>query len=154
MAACHILWQYRSIGQFGNFVAAACTVLSGFVLVVLGMAGPLGYIFVGAGALFAVMTLLRDVMWRRYYRGLVKYTDWITATVSAEGVGVVSVEAKNLLPWSTFSTMLRTEDYLFIILNQRQFSIIPMAAFQNSGVERDFESIVSYHLPLLKRRYF
>ena len=71
-----------------------------------------------------------------------------------QGVQVDGAEGQNALPWSHFRSFMRTDAFIFLIIDQRLFSIIPLDAFETPQQANAFEGIVTNHLKRLPRRYF
>jgi hypothetical protein len=67
---------------------------------------------------------------------------------------VDGVEGANDVPWSHFRNFLRTDEFLFLIVDQRHFSVIPIDAFDSPADANAFESILIEKLKRLPRRYF
>lgn len=154
MRACNALWSYRAIGFFGNYVAAATIGVFGLIAVMLGVPGWCAYLLIACALLIVGMDILRGRLWRKYYRGLEKYRAPITAFVGKEGVGVDSAEGLHVQPWDVFQSFVRTDEFLFLILDQRQFSVIPLEAFDSLRDANAFEEVLVDHLPRMPRRYF
>ncbi len=152
MRACHALWAYRAIGQWGNYMLAAFVTACGAFLLWQGVPGPWAYVLFAGVAVFIIMNLLRDRLWCRYYHTAEKYRAPITATVGADGASVDSAEGVHTQPWSLFRSFAVTDEFLFIIIDQRQFSVIPLDAFENQTQAAAFEAVLVDHLKRLPRR--
>ncbi|MCP4937282.1 MAG: YcxB family protein [bacterium] len=152
--ACHALWTYRAIGRFGNFVVAGGIGLCGAFLIWLEVAGFALYLLFVCVALLVALTLLRDLFWRRYYRKLEKYRGPITTIISDDSIEVILPQGSYTVQWSTFSSYLRTDEFLLLVISQRQFSIIPLSAFITLATAAHFERLVADHLPPMKKCYF
>jgi len=152
MRGCNALWAYRAIGRFGNYLVAVMVGLIAVFLLWQGVPGPWAYILLGCAGLFLLLDAARDRLWRRHYRGLEKYRGPITATVSDAGVGVDGPEGVHLVPWQQFRSFLSTGDFLFLIIDQRRFSIIPRSAFETPAEASRFEDMVANHLPRLPKK--
>ncbi len=153
MRACGELWAYRALGRAGNYGLAAAVILCAGFLFWQGVPGPFAPLLVAGALVFVVMDLLRDRMWRRHFRAMRKYEGPITATVAAAGVGVSSLEGNHHQPWNRFQSFARTDSFLFLLVDQRQFSVIPLDAFASREETAAFESILSSHLHRLPRRF-
>lgn len=154
MRACQALWAHRGIGQFGNYVVAGVVGLCGAILVWLRAIDLVAYLLFSGLLLFIVMTLLRGLIWRRYYRRLDKYRTPITTTIVAGQMQVTLRQVTYPVAWSTFRSYLQTREFLILIGNQRAFSMIPCAAFDSPKLAADFECELAAHLPCMKKRYF
>ncbi len=154
MRGCHALWAYRGVGRFGNHIVAAVVSSCAGFLIWQGVPGPWAWLMFCGVAVFVVLDVLRDRLWRRYYRGLAKYAAPLTATVSQHGVQVDGAEGQNELPWSHFRSFLRTDAFIYLIIDQRQFSMIPLDVFEIKQQADAFEGIIAQHLKRLPRRYF
>jgi hypothetical protein len=154
MRACHALWAYRAMGRFGNYVTAAVVAFCGAFLLWQGVPGPWAYLLFAGVAVFVALDLIRDRLWRRYFRGLEKYRGPLTATVDDNGVGVDSAEGVHVHPWSVFRSFVSTDAFIFLIIDQRQFSVIPKDAFESPAQATTFEGIVADHLKRMPRRHF
>jgi hypothetical protein len=153
--ACHALWTYRAIGRFGNLVVAGGVGLCGaFFLIWLEVAGSALYLLFVCVALLVALTLLRDLFWRRYYRKLEKYRGPITTNISDGSIEVILPQSSHTVHWSTFSSYLRTDEFLLLVISQRQFSIIPLSAFITLATAVRFERLVADHLPRMKKCYY
>lgn len=151
MHAARVLWAYRGIGDRGNWVLAALSAVAGAAL--LGYGFQTGWIWLGAAALFAGMTLLRNALWRRAYPRLVKYTAPITASFTASEVETTSAQGHTILPWSTFRRYAETPDYFFLFLNRRDFSIIPKSAAPDPLQIEALRELITANLPRAKMRW-
>lgn len=154
MQACHGLWAWRGVGRVGNYIVAGVVVFCAGFLIWQGVPGPWGWLLLCGVAVFVVMDVMRDRLWRRYYRSLAKYRAPLTATISQDGVQVDGAEGVNALPWTHFRSFLRSDAFIFLIVDQRQFSVIPLDAFETPQQANAFEGIVTDHLKRLPRRYF
>lgn len=152
MRGCNALWRYRAIGRFGNIFVAVILALIATLLLWQGVPGPWGYILLGCAVLFVALDGIRDRLWRRHYHRLEKYRGPITATVSDAGVGVDGREGVHLVPWAQFRSFFGTGEFLFMVIDQRQFSIIPRAAFETIAAANRFEDMVANHLPRLPKK--
>lgn len=147
MRAARALWSYRSIGDRGNLVVAILAMAAGPALLINGFGT--GWLFIGAAALFVCLTALRNLLWRRAYRQMMKYTAPITASFAPETVSVSSAEGDNTLPWSSFKDYAETPQYYFLFIGWRGLSIIPKSAFNS---DEDNEQTRLYMTTHLKRR--
>ena len=145
--AARALWSYRGIGDRGNWLTTIIALAVGPVLLTNGLAA--GWLFIAAGAIFVVLTLLRNLLWRRAYRKMAKYTAPITAVFGPDTVHVSSAEGDNTLPWSSFKNYAETPDYYFLFMGWRGLSIIPKTAFES---DEDNEQTRLYMTTHLKRR--
>ena len=127
--------------------------LGGAALIWQGVPGWPGPVLLGGGLLALATSFARDRVWRRFYRGALKYTAPITATFDASGVGVQSAEGENHVGWAHFRHFAVTPDFLLLIVDQRDFSIIPRAAYPDPTTGAAIEDLVSRHLKRLPRRY-
>lgn len=153
MQACHALWAYRGVGRIGNYVVAVFVMLCGGFLIWQGVPGPWAWLLFLGAAVFVLMDMTRNRLWRRHYRSLAKYRAPLTATLCDDQVQVDGAEGKNQLPWSHFRSFLRTDTFLFLIIDQRQFSIIPLDAFDTPQQANAFEAVLIDHLKRVPRRY-
>lgn len=154
MRACHALWAYRAMGRVGNYITAGVVGLCAGFLVWQGVPGLWAtLLFVGVIA-FVIMDQMRERLWRRHYQNLTKYRAPLTATVGPDGVAVMGDEGSNHLPWTYFRHYARADDFLFLIIDQRQFSVIPIDAFETSGHATSFEGVLANHLKRLPRKHF
>ncbi len=153
MRACGELWAYRALGRAGNYGLAGVVMLCAGFLFWQGVPGPFALLLVAGALVFVAMDLLRDRLWRRHFRALRKYKAPITATVATAGVGVSSLEGDHQQPWKLFLGFARTESFLFLLVDQRQFSVIPLDAFEASEAAAAFETVLSRHLRRLPRRF-
>jgi hypothetical protein len=153
MRACGELWAYRAMGRLGNYGVAGVVILCAGFLFWQRVPGPFAPLLAIGVLVFVAMDLLRGRLWRRHFRSLRKYEGPITATVAAPGVGVSSLEGDHHLPWNRFLGFARTDSFLFLLVDQRQFSVIPLDAFASIERAAAFESILSSHLRRLPRRF-
>jgi len=153
MRACHALWDYRAIGRFGNLVVAGIVGLLGLSLVWLDFTGPAPYFLLACSILFVGVTQLRDLLWRRHYRKIDKYKGPITTILSNSGIEVVLPHNAHAVQWSIFTGYLRTDEFLLLVINQKQFSVIPLSAFETITDSGYFERFITNHLPIMKKRY-
>lgn len=154
MRGCYQLWAHRALGRTGNFIVATIVVGCAVFLFWQGVPGPWAWIFLGAGVVFVGMDVMRDRIWRKHYQSLVKYTAPITAIFTDAGIGLTSKEATNIVPWQQFRDYVFTADYLFILIDQRNFSVIPLSAFETPAARAQAEALIADHLKPLKGRLF
>jgi hypothetical protein len=154
MRACHALWAYRAIGRTGNYVIAGVVTLCALFLFWQGVPGILAPLMIVGVAIFVALDIGRDLLWRRHFRNLTKYTAPITATVGPIGVGVDGAEGVHHQPWSSFQHFAVTDAFVFLLIDQRQFSVIPLDAFATPARAAAFEAVLIDHLKRLPRRYF
>lgn len=150
MHAARVLWSYRGIGDRGNAVCAIIAAAVGPALLLYGFAT--GWLFIAAAGLFVAMTLARNLLWRRSYRKMVKYTAPITATLTKDTVETRSAEGHATLPWTSFNAYAETRDHLFLFLGWRGLSIIPKPAFQ-TDLELEQARLYFTQLPRKKMRW-
>lgn len=127
--------------------------LAGAALIWQGVPGWIGPVFLAGGLLAVGMSLARDKVWRRYYRGSLKYSAPITGIFDDSGVGVESAEGENHVAWTHFRHFAMTDDFLLLIADQRSFSIIPRHAYPDLTTGAAIEDLVIRHLKRLPRRY-
>lgn len=149
--AARAFWSYRGIGDFGNWVLAAVSVFAGGGLLIWGM--DVGWVWIGAAVVFAIITLLRNLLWRRGYRRMVKYSAPITASFSRNGVQTNSAEGSSDLTWSTFTKYAETPDYFFLLLPRRGLSIIPKRACADDWQLETLRDLITAALPRAKMRW-
>ena len=147
MRAARALWSYRGIGDRGNMIAASLALAAGLGLLIYRY--PTGWMFIAAAAMFVAMTILRNLIWRRAFRNMVKYSAPITASFGPETVSVSSAEGDNTLPWSSFKSYAETLEFYFLFIGWRGLSIIPKSAFSS---DEDNELTRLYITTNLQRR--
>lgn len=147
MQAARALWSYRGIGDRGNLILIIATLAIGPALLIYGVAT--GWLFIASAALLAGLTVARNVIWRRAYPKMVKYTAPITATFTPDTVSVASAEGENTLPWSSFKNYAETPAFYFLFMGRRGLSIIPKTAFAS---DLDNEQTRIYIAANLKRK--
>lgn len=152
MTACHQLWAHRAVGRGGNTVVAGIVAACAGLLLWLGVPGVLPWLLLAGAAIFISLDRLRDRIWRNHYDGLVKYTGPITAGFSETGVSVASAEADRHMRWSTFKHYVITRDYLILLIDQRQFSVIPLSAFKTPDARLGAERLIAAKLKALPAR--
>ncbi|MEO1639928.1 MAG: YcxB family protein [Pseudomonadota bacterium] len=153
MRACHALWAYRAMGQRGNLTVAAGLFTLGAFLTYQGIPGVWDVVVLVVAIVIVALDVSRDRLWRSFYRKHPKYPGPITARVADNGVIVDSDEGQNHLPWNAFQSFARTDQALFLIIDQRQFSVIPLEAFDSPQSASAFEDALSRHLRRLPRRF-
>ena len=151
MDAARALWSYRGIGDVGNWILAAISLFSGLSLIYWGL--DIGWIWVGAAALFVAITLLRNFLWRRAYRRMTKYTAPITASFTREEVQTSSAEGQSKLPWTAFKKYAETPDYFFLLMPPRGLSIIPKRAVKDDWELETLRDMITGNLPRAKMRW-
>lgn len=150
MRAARALWSYRGIGDRGNWLLAIAAMAVGPLLLVNGFGT--GWLFIGAAALFAAMTVARNLIWRRAYGRMIKYTAPITAGFSQDLVETHSAEGQSSLQWSSFSHYAETPVFFFLFMGRRGLSIIPKSAFAtDEGLEQT--RLYMTQLPRKKMRW-
>ncbi|MEY1554819.1 YcxB family protein [Yoonia sp. R2331] len=154
MQACRALWAHRALGSTGNLIAGG--LLSAFAAFVLwqGVPGIVPWALLAGGVAVLALNAARDRMWRGYFRNAPKFQAAITAHLSPSGVGVTSAEGENDVPWSHFRHYVITPDTLFLIIDQRQFSIIPLSACADASERAAVEKLVTSKLKPLRSRMF
>ncbi|MEP3345461.1 MAG: YcxB family protein [Litoreibacter sp.] len=151
MHAARAYWSYRGIGDLGNWLLAAIALTSGTGLVYWGLG--VGWVWIGAAVIFAVMTIMRNVLWRRGYRKMVKYTAPINVTFSHDMVETQSAQGQSALPWTTFKKYVETPDYFFLTLPKRGLSIIPKRACKDEWELDTLRELITAKLPRAKMRW-
>lgn len=155
MQAARALWSYRGIGDTGNMILVIASLAIGPTLLLYGQ--WTGWLFIAAAAIFAALTLLRNVIWRRAYRKMRKYTAPITATLTQTTVGVVSAEGENTLPWSSFANYAETPAFYFLFgaraIGRRSLSIIPKSAFASDLENEQARVYIATNLKRKKMRW-
>ncbi len=127
--------------------------LAGAGLIWQGVPGWIGPVLLCGGLLAVVMGFARDRVWRRYYRGALKYSAPITAIFDDSGVGVQSGEGDNHVRWTHFRHFAVTPDFLLLIIDQHDFSVVPRAAYPDLTTGAAIEDLVGRHLKRLPRKY-
>jgi hypothetical protein len=151
MHAARVYWSYRGIGDRGNWLLAGFMLIVGVGIVVWGMA--VGWIWIAAAPIFIAITLSRNLLWRRGYRKMIKYSAPITASFSPNTVQTNSAEGQSKLPWSTFSKYVETPDYFFLMLPKRGLSIIPKRACNDEWEIDTIRDLITAKLPRAKMRW-
>jgi len=151
MHAARALWSYRGIGDLGNWLLTAISLLSGAGLVIWGLG--VGWVWIGAAGVFATITLLRNFLWRRGYRRMVKYTAPITASFTPDEVQTSSAEGQSHVPWRTFTKYAETPDYFFLLLPRRGLLIIPKRACKDDWEVETLRNMITANLPRAKMRW-
>ncbi|SFR53896.1 YcxB family protein [Litoreibacter janthinus] len=151
MRAARAYWSYRGIGDRGNWILAALSLLAGINLLVWDL--NVGWIWVGAAALFAVITMIRNALWRRGYRKMIKYTAPITASFTRDVVETTSAEGTSTLPWTTFTKYAETPEFFFLTLPRRGLSIIPKRATKDDWELETLRDMITANLPRAKMRW-
>ncbi len=152
MKACRTLWAHRAIGVAGNIVAGSALALFGGFMLWQGVPGLVPWLFVLGGLTVLGLNAARDRFWRNYYRNAPKFSAPITTRVSLDGVGVTSAEGENTLPWSHFKNHTILNETLYLIVDQRHFSIIPLSACADQTARSEVEEIVKFNVRRLPRR--
>lgn len=152
MRGCYQLWAHRALGRTGNIVVGAVLLAFAVFLLWQGVPGPWALIMLAAAVALLAMDAARDRLWRRHYRGLTKYTALIRLSFADAGIDMQSAEASTRLEWSTFKHYVFTRDFLFLVIDQRQFSVIPLTAFDTPATRAGVEALLAKHLKLLRGR--
>ena len=153
MRARHLLWDHQAIGHRGNVKAGLGLAALGVFFWVFGHFDLISYFLIGGGIALASMSFVRNHLWRQHYRKIEKYRAPITSTFRPDGIEVAAHHETVSVDWSVFSGYVQTSDAVFLIVDSKQFSIIPMAAFEDDRDVEKFMEIVSQHLsPAPKRR--
>jgi hypothetical protein len=153
LRAAQVLWAYRAIGSTANHVIGGIVAVIGAALIWRDVPGWAPWVLLLLGGAISQLSLVRDRLWRRYYRKALKYTAPIKVTFDDAGIDVASAEATGLVPWSTFTAHLVTPDYIFLIIDARGFSVIPRAAFADVTQRAAVEDLIGRRLKRLPRRY-
>ena len=151
MHAARAFWSYRGIGDLGNWILAAASLLAGVGMLIWGLS--VGWVWIGAAGVFAAVTLSRNYLWRRGYRRTVKYSTPITASFSEDEVQTSSAEGQSDLPWSTFSKYAETPGYFYLLLPRRGLSIIPKRACKDDWEVETLRALITTKLPRAKMRW-
>lgn len=151
MRAARVVWSYQGIGDRGNIALAILCVIAGALM--LGYQLWTGWIWIGAGGLFATITVARNAIWQRAYPKMVKYTAPITATLCDTAVETTSAEGHSRLPWTKFRTYAETPDYFFLFLDRRRFSILPKSALSDDLEIDALRELITANLPRAKMRW-
>ncbi|RLJ60282.1 YcxB-like protein [Litoreibacter meonggei] len=151
MHAARAFWSYRGIGDLGNWLLTAFALIAGTGLLIWGFG--VGWIWIGAGAVFPAITLLRNFLWRRAYRKMIKYSAPITASFTSDEVQTKSAEGQSQLPWTTFTKYAETPDYFFLLLPRRGLSIIPKRACKDDWEIETLRDTITANLPRAKMRW-
>ena len=151
MHAARAYWSYKGIGDFGNWVIVALLLITGTGILIWGMA--IGWLCIAGAAIFAALTALRNIFWRRRYRRMVKYSAPITATFSADNVETRSAEGQSTVPWSIFTKYAETPDYFFLMMPLRGLSIIPKRACEDDFQLEALREVITANLPRAKMRW-
>lgn len=151
MRAARVLWSYEGIGDRGNWILAVVCAVAGIALLAYGFGT--GWIWLGATALLVVITLSRNIFWRRGYPKIIKYTAPITTSFSPETIETQSAEGHSILPWTTFRKYAETPDYFFLFLGRRRFSILPKSAIKNDLDLETLRETITAKLPRAKMRW-
>lgn len=154
MKACHAVWAQQAIGHKGNVVVGA--IMGGCALGMVWLKVPWYFsaIVMGCAVFTLFASTIRNILWRRHYRGLDKYNAPITTILAADGFAVVLNGERSVAPWSTFAGYLTTEDALILTAINRQVSVIPFESFNTSAEAGAFAKRVAEHVPLIRKRRF
>ncbi len=151
MHAARALWSYEAIGDTGNVIIAIVCATVGPLLLIYGQ--QLGWLVLAIAVFFLGLTWARNVIWRRSYRKMEKYTAPITAAFSDTSVAVNSAQGSSDLPWSYFKTYAETPDYFFLTAPKRGLSIIPKSAFATEETLDQTRAYMAANLPRKKMRW-
>ena len=151
MHAARALWSYRGIGDLGNWALTAVSLIVGAGLLIWGYG--VGWVWIGASFVFPTITLLRNCLWRRAYRKMIKYSTAITAIFTSTEVQTNSAEGQSQLPWTTFTKYAETPDYFFLLLPRRGLSIIPKRACKDDWEVETLRDTITANLPRAKMRW-
>ena len=151
MHASRALWSYEAIGDTGNYILAGLTTTTGIACLIYGQTA--GWAFLAIAAFLIVLTVARNVVWRRAYRKMEKYTAPITANLTADTVSTRSAQGSSDLPWSHFKAYAETPDYIFLTAPKRGLSIIPKSAFDSNDDLDQTRSFIVSNLPRKKMRW-
>ena len=151
MHAARALWSYRGIGDLGNWVLTAVSLIVGTGLLISGFG--VGWVWIGASLVFPTITLLRNFLWRRAYRKMIKYNAPITASFTSAEVQTKSAEGQSQLPWTTFTKYAETPDYFFLLLPRRGLTIIPKRACKDDWEVETLRDNITANLPRAKMRW-
>ncbi len=153
MRACNALWTHKALGRRGNYIAAVGVFLCAGYLILAADAGPYPYVLLGLVALMLSLSFLRDYLWRRAFRSSGKYDAPLSTTLSEDEISVTFQGTQTSMPWSTFTSYLRTDEFLLLIIDQRRFSILPLADFSSPDDADACTDLANRHLPLLRKRW-
>lgn len=154
MRSCHALWAYRAIGRWGNFAIAGAIIACAILLIWKGVPGPVAPLLVAGGLVIVAMDLLRDWLWRRQFRRAIALQGVQSVKITAQGVASRPDDDAIFRPWRSFQCFARTDEFLFIIIDQRHFLSIPLAAFSDAQAAAGCEAMLVAHLRRLPRRFF
>ena len=151
MHGARAFWSYRGIGDLGNWILAAVSLLAGIGILIWGFG--VGWVWIGAAGVFAAITLSRNILWRRGYRKMAKYKAPITAKFTPDEVQTSSTEGRSNLPWSAFTKYAETPDYFYLLLPRRGLSIIPKRACKDDWEVETLRNMITAKLPRAKMRW-
>ena len=108
---------------------------------------------IGVAAIFAGLTVLRNLLWRRGYHRMAKYSAPITASFLPDEVHTNSAQGASKLPWSTFTKYVETPEYFYLLMPRRGLSIIPKRACKDDWEVEALRDLITAKLPRAKMRW-
>ncbi len=153
ISACNALWAHRAIGPVGNIIGGTFVTVIGAFMLWQAVPGVFPWIVSLIGLIVLCLNFARDRVWRHYYRLSAKYSDVIAVSFSQSGLRVTSAEGHNQLVWSEFSSYVVNDRYFYLIVDQRNFSIIPQDQFENPTDRAAAERLITKNVKPLTRRY-
>jgi YcxB-like protein len=149
LRGCHDLWTTDGIGPRGNLIVAVLGGVAGIALVLMGI--RIGWLVAGAALFVGLLSLLRDRNWRRYQRTAGRFAAPTTSVFADGGIHVTGPLGARDVPWSEFRSYLESDGYLVLVLNRRQFSMLPKAAIPPADLDA-LRAMIARHLPAKRRR--
>lgn len=149
MQACHDLWASDGIGPSGNLILTTAFGLGGVGLALAGMG--MGWFLVGAALTVVLMSLLRDRIWRCYYRSSGRFAAPTTSVFADAGIHVTGPLGTRDMPWSECRSYLESAEFLILVMSRRQFSVLPKAALHSADLDT-LRALIACHLTVKRRR--
>jgi YcxB-like protein len=150
LRGCHDLWATDGIGPRGNLIAAGGLGLAGVVLALAGI--RIGWLVAGAALVVGLLSLLRDRNWRRYHRTSGRFAAPTTSVFTDAGIRVAGPLGTREVPWAAFRSHAETGRFRFLIVNNRQFSVLPKASIPPAD-QAALRAMIARHLPAKRRRF-
>ena len=154
LRACDALWRHQAIGHRQNVWVGFVVGTIGICLFWYELARPIAILAIVGGGLLVLLSSMRRSFWRWHYKRLDKYQRPITTTFRDDDLEVVLNGQKHPVLWDMFSSYAVTSEFLFLIIDKTNFSIIPRNAFEQPAAFNCVLEIVTKHLPELRKRKF
>lgn len=152
ITACRAFWAWQGLGWSGSMIASGGVAVCWLGLLGLGGVPVFGWILIGAACVPPGLLAWRDWNWRRYFRTYHAANGPFTLGLTEADVTTTSQLTSQTLSWAFYRHHLATDTHLYLVRDQRVFSILPRRSFADVGGWDDACALARQNLPPLPRR--